>query len=255
MVMDGYEVRFVTDSWTYVTDTQQLMYWDDKADRYLFTAGAPIEPVTSISATAMTLHIKNNLTGSAMAGEPLIIERNSTEFGKIVKLRFGFAHCRVCVAFVKNAESDVKITDIKLTPDAAITTEADLTYTYDWRTTKPTATTQLTDKTTSSDSFSFDKVSIPAGTTDAVLSTTRYYCVPDASNTSGWTVSLTCDGEQKSAKFVNNQTWESGKNYIYIFSLEEKSPKLIYVLSGEMDYFDCNDIVPGGEFSDAGMTE
>ena len=98
-------------------------------------------------------------------------------------------------------------------------------------------------------------MTIAAGTGDAVLSETRYYCVPDATNASGWTVSLTCDGEQKSGAFVNEYEWESGKNYIYIFSLEEKTPKLIYVLSGDMDYFDCNDTVPGGEFSGSDMTE
>ena len=252
-VMDGYKVKFVTDSWSYVTDTQELMFWDSKADCYLFTAGAPIEHVKSISANAMTLHLENNLTGSVMAGEPLVIEKGTPEFGKIVNLRFGYAHCRVCVAFVKNAESDIKITDIKLTPDAAITTEADLTYTYDWST--PAVSTQLTSIAKSAESLSFKYVTIPAGTTGAVLSETRYYCVPDATNTTGWTVSLKCGEEQKSGTFVNEQTWESGKNYIYIFSLEEKTPKLIYVLSGEMDYFDCNDIVPGGEFSWSDMTE
>ena len=255
VVMNGYDVKFITDDWTYVTDTQPLMFWDSKAEFYLFTAGAPIEPVKSISANAMTLHLENNLTGSVMAGEPLVIEKGTPEFGKIVNLRFGYAHCRVCVAFVKNAESDIKITDIKLTPDAAITTEADLTYTYDWSTSKPTATTQLTNKTTSGDSFGFSDVTITAGTGDAVLSATRYYCVPDATNTTGWTISLKCDNELKSGTFVNEYEWKSGKNYIYIFSLEEKTPKLIYVLSGEMDYFDCNDIVPGGEFSWSDMTE
>lgn len=251
-VMEGYEVKFVSDSWTYVTDTQELMFWDSKADSYLFTAGAPINAVTDISATAMQLHLKNNTSGSAMAAEPLKIERGSQDFGKIVNLRFGYAHCRVCVAFVKNTESD--ITDITLKPTAAITSEADLTYTYDWSTS--TASTQLTSTATSSDSFYFNSVNIPAGTADAVLSSTRYYCVPDASNPTGWTVSLKCGEEQKSGTFVNEQAWESGKNYIYIFSLDGKTPKLIYVLAGDMDdYFDCNDIVPGGDFSDSDMTE
>ena len=113
----------------------------------------------------------------------------------------------------------------------------------------------MTDKTTSSDSFSFSDVTIAAGTGDAVLSETRYYCVPDATNTTRWTVSLKCDDEQKSGTFVNEYEWESGKNYIYIFSLDEKKPKLIYVLSGELSDFDCNDIVPGGEFSGSNMTE
>ena len=254
-VMDGYKVKFVTDSWSYVTDTQELMFWDSKADSYLFTAGAPINAVTDISATTMQLHLKNNTSGSAMAAEPLKIERSSQDFGKIVNMRFGYAHCSVCVAFVKNTSEDYTVSDITLTPDAAITTEADLTYTYDWSTSKPTATTQLTNKTTSGDSFGFSDVTIPAGTGDAVLSATRYYCVPDATNTTGWTISLKCDDELKSGTFVNEYEWESGKNYIYIFSLEEKTPKLIYVLSGEMDYFDCNDIVPGGEFSWSDMTE
>ena len=254
-VMDGYEVKFVNDSWTYVTDKQKLMFWDSKADSYLFTAGAPIEAVTLISANAMTLHLENNhLTGSVMASEPLKIANNSPEFGKIVNMRFGYAHCRVCVAFVKNAESDVVISNITLKPNEAITSEADLTYTYDWST--PTASTQLTPKATSAESLSFDDVTIPAGTSDAVLSETRYYCVPDASNPTGWRVSLKCGEEQKSGTFVNEQTWESGKNYIYIFSLDGKTPKLIYVLAGDMDdYFDCNDIVPGGDFSNSDMTE
>ena len=50
-------------------------------------------------------------------------------------------------------------------------------------------------------------------------------------------------------------TWESGKNYIYIFTLEEKSPKLVKVISEELKYFDCNDIIPGGSFSNEDMTE
>ena len=55
---------------------------------------------------------------------------------------------------------------------------------------------------------------------------------------------------------MNEQAWESGKNYMYIFSLDGKTPKLIHVLSGDMDdYFDCNDIVPGGDFSNSDMTE
>ena len=140
-VMEGYEVKFVSDSWTYVTDTQELMFWDSKADCYLFTAGAPINAVTDISATTMPLHLKNNTSGSAMAAEPLKIERSSQNFGKIVNMRFGYAHCSVCVAFVKNTSEDYTVSDITLTPNEAITSEAFLTYTFDWSTSK--ASTQL----------------------------------------------------------------------------------------------------------------
>ncbi|MGM9697883.1 MAG: fimbrillin family protein [Prevotella sp.] len=253
-VMDGYEVKFVTDDWSYVTDTQSLMYWNSNADSYLFTAGAPIDAVTAISTTSMTLHIENNKKGSAMACEPLKIARSSAEFGKTVNLQFSYAHCMVCVAFKKNATENVQVSDITIKPNAAITSKANLTYSFDWTTSKPSATTQLSDRETSSESLSFDNVTIPAATDDAQLSATRYYCVPDASNQKQWTVSLKCDGEEKTGQFENSYTWESGKNYIYVFSLEGKSPKLVKVIRQD-DFFDCNDIVPGGEFSGSDMTE
>ena len=112
----------------------------------------------------------------------------------------------------------------------------------------------MTQKTTNGDALAYDNVTIPANTADAVLSATRYYCVPDANNTVNWDITITCDGEQKSAAFVNNEIWESGKNYIYVFSLSEKNPKLVKVIEQEL-YFDCNDIVSGGEFSDNDMAE
>lgn len=253
-VMNGYEVKFANDDWSYVTDTQSLIYWNSNADSYLFTAGAPINAVTAINETSMTLLLKNNTTESAMACEPLKIESSSEYFGKTVNLCFGYAHCRVCVAFKKNATQNVAVSDIKLSPNAAITSKANLTYSYDWTTSKPSATTQLSDKETNSESLSFDNVTIPAATDDAQLTATRYYCVPDASNQKQWTVSLKCDGEEKTGQFENNYSWESGKNYIYVFSLEGKSPKLVKIIKQD-DFFDCNDIVPGGEFSGENMTE
>ena len=203
----------------------------------------------------MTLSLKNNTTGSAMASEPLKIENSSADFGKTVNLRFSYAHCMVSVAFTKESTEDVTITDITLTPDEEIASEASLTYSYDWSTATPTVTSQVSVSKTSKTDFAFADVTIPANNnTDAVTSTTYYYCVPDATNPKGWQVSLKCNGETKKASFVNSETWQSGKNYIYVFSISEKGPKLIKVISQDM-YFDCNDIVSGGEFSNKDMTE
>ena len=255
VAMDGYEVKFVTDDWSYVNDTQHLVYWNPNADSYLFTAGAPIDAVTSINASSMTLSLENNTTGSVMAAEPLKIENSSDDFGKRVNLRFAYAHCRVCVAFKKEGTEDMTISDIKLTPDVAIASKATLTYSYDWSTDTPTAIQQVSTTEKSADAFSFADVTIPASnTTDAVTSATYYYCVPDTNNQKDWKVSVNCNGETKSASFVNNETWQSGKNYIYVFSISEKGPKLIKVISQD-NFFDCNDIVPGGEFSGDDMTE
>ena len=253
VAMNGYEVKFVTDDWSYVNDTQHLVYWNPNADSYLFTAGAPIDAVTDINATSMTLSLKNNTTGSVMAAEPLKIMNGSDDFGKRVNLRFAYAHCRVCVAFTKEGTEDMTISDIKLTPDAAIASKATLS--YDWDTDTPTATQQVSTTEKSADAFSFAEVTIPASnTTDAVTSATYYYCVPDATNTNQWQVSLKCNGETKQASFVNSETWQSGKNYIYVFSISEKGPKLVKVITQD-NFFDCNDIESGGEFSGDDMTE
>ena len=255
VAMNGYEVNFVADDWLYVNDSQHLVYWNPNADRYLFTAGAPINAVTDINASSMTLSLENNTTGSVMAAEPLKIENSSADFGKTVNLRFAYAHCMVSVAFTKESTKDVTITDIKLTPDEEIASEASLTYSYDWSTATPEATSQVNTTGKSADALSFADVTISAdNTTDAVLSETHYYCVPDASNPKGWQVSITCNGETKSASFENSETWQSGKNYIYVFSISEKGPKLIKVISQD-NFFDCNDIESGGEFSNTDMTE
>lgn len=255
VAMNGYEVTFGTDGWSYVNDTQHLVYWNPNADSYLFTAGAPIDAVTDINASSMTLSLENNTTGSVMAAKPLKIMNGSDDFGKRVNLRFAYAHCRVCVAFKKEGTEDMTISDIKLTPQAAIASKASVTYTYNWSTGTPTATSQVNTTEKSADAFSFADVNIPANnTTDAVTSATYYYCVPDASNPKGWQVSITCNGETKQASFVNSETWQSGKNYIYVFSISEKGPKLIKVISQD-NYFDCNDIESGGEFSNKDMTE
>ena len=256
VAMNGYEVKFVTDDWSYVNDTQHLVYWNPNADSYLFTAGAPIDAVTDINANSMTLSLNNNTKGSAMASEPLKIENSSADFGKTVNLRFSYAHCMVSVAFTKESTEEVTVTDITLTPDEEIASEASLTYSYYWSTATPEATSQVNTTGKSADAFSFADVTIPASntTTNAVTSATHYYCVPDAANTKGWQVSLKCNGAIKSASFENSETWLSGKNYIYVFSISEKGPKLIKVISQD-NFFDCNDIVSGGEFSNTDMTE
>ena len=255
VAMNGYEVKFVDNDWSYVNDSQHLVYWNPNADSYLFTAGAPIDAVTDINATSMTLSLKNNTTGSVMAAEPLKIANSSDDFGKRVNLRFAYAHCRVCVAFKKEGTKDMTISDIKLTPDAAIASKATLTYSYNWSTDTPTATSTVSTTEKSADAFSFTDVTIPASnTSDAVTSTTYYYCVPDATNTNQWQVSLKCNGETKQASFENSEIWQSGKNYIYVFSISENGPKLIKVISQD-NYFDCNDVIPGDSFSGDNMTE
>ena len=255
VAMNCYEVNFVADDWSYVNDTQHIAYWNPNADSYLFTAGAPIDAVTDINASSMTLSIENNTTGSVMAAEPLKIMNGSDDFGKRVNLRFAYAHCRVCVAFKKEGTEDMTISDIKLTPDEEIASEASLTYSYDWSTDTPTATSTVSTIEKSADALSFADVTIPASnTSDAVTSATYYYCVPDAATSKKWQVSLKCNGETKQASFVNNETWQSGKNYIYVFSISEKGPKLIKVISQD-NYFDCNDVIPGDSFSGDDMTE
>ena len=250
-VMDGYEVTYANGIWSYVAGSQELKYWVSDVDNYQFVAGAPVDSVLSINRTEMKLHLENNTRGSVLASEPLKIERNSADFGKTVNLFFGYAHCRVCVAFYH--DSPVEVKNITLTPETAITSEADVTYTYDWSVAPIGVTTTLTNKATSNAALVFEDVSVTAK--NAVPSATYYYCVPDETNGANWTIRLTVNGEWKQTRFVNNERWERGKNYIYLFTLANKTPKLVKVITQDAEFFDCNDILPGGSFDDVIMTE
>ena len=254
-VMKGYNVRFIDADWTYLIAGQHLVYWNGSADRYMFTAGAPIDSVTSITATSMTLYMENNTRGSVLAATPLEVKSGSAAFGKPLTLNFSYVHSRICVAFVSESPTETTITGIKLTPTAPIASEANMSYSYDWSGATPAATPQLDVNAYSSDSFTFADVTIPAGTADAVVSATRYYCIPYGSNPTGWTVEITSNGESKAAAFVNDKVWEPGKSFMYIFSLSENSPKLVNVISYDDPAFDCTDIVPGGVFSNGNMTD
>lgn len=250
-VMDGYEVTYANGIWSYVAGSQELKYWVSDVDNYQFVAGAPVDSVLLINRSKMTLHLENNTRGSVLASEPLKIERNSADFGKTVNLFFGYAHCRVCVAFYH--DSPVEVKNITLTPETAITSEADVTYTYNWSVAPIGVTTTLTNKATSNAALVFEDVSVTAK--NAVPSATYYYCVPDETNGANWTIRLQVDGEWKEKQFVNTEPWERGKNYIYLFTLANKTPKLVKVITQDAEFFDCNDILPGGSFNDVIMTE
>ena len=252
-VMNGYAVTYNGSFWDYESPSQPLQFWKRDADDYLFTAGAPVANVEAIDLQSLTLHMQHNLTASDLYSHPLRIGAADPEFGKTVNLHFAYAHCRVGVAFIKDSETDVTLSGIRLTPSAPVTSEAYMTFTFDWNT-LTASPSLLTPIATDGSPLAFDPVTIPKNTATAQASATRHYCIPDASNPTGWTVSLTCDGENKSASFVNEHTWESGKNYLYVFSLTANVPKLVKVIVQD-DYFDCNDIGSGGSFSDTDMTE
>lgn len=259
VVMDKYVVTYVAPTWTYESPSQPLQYWMRDADEYRFTAGScrDMADVLSLDADKLKLHMLNNRQESSLYCHPLRIGAADPEFGKVVNLRFGYAHCRVMVAFVKESDADALITDITLTPGEPITSEAEMTFSFDWNATPAATTAQVTQRTaTSAASLSYDDVTIPANTSDAVSSTSMHYCIPDASNPTRWNISLTCDGEPKAASFENTHTWECGKNYIYVFSLTAKALKLVHVESQELEdyYFDCNPVLPGGSFSNQDMT-
>lgn len=253
--MDNYEVTYQATGWTYETASQPLCYWKRDADAYRFTAGSPVSDVTSLDSHSLTLQMTNNLTGSALYSHPLVIEAADPEFGTAVNISFGYAHCRVRVAFIKDDTENVAVTGIRLTPDAPITSKANMTFSYDWEA-NPAAVTSLVSTTeTSSAAFTYADVNIPAHTGEPVPSATMHYCIPNAANPQGWQITLTCQGEAKAASFENNTPWESGKSYTYVFSLDAKTPKLVQVITGDEDFFDCEDILPGDSFTDNDMTE
>lgn len=252
-VMKGYEVRYEIEGWTYVSATQPLMYWADDADSYRFTAGAPINAVKDISISSLTLKLETGASQSAMAALPLKINRADAAFGHTVNLKFGYAHCRVGVAFINETDADIAVSDICLTPSANITTKGELTLTYDWE--AGTTTSHLVATEWGSAPLLFDGVTVAAATAIGEPSATRHFVVPDGDNPTTWTISLKCDGVERASSFVNTTPWQPGKNITYVFKVGQKAVKLVDVVSADLDYFDCNDTESGGNFVVDDMTD
>ena len=218
---------------------QELKYWSGSADAYHFHAGAPDyvtnasgQQVAGIVRNAGTPAItENSLTLKMIAtkeiketslySQPYLVRRTDPSFGSLVNLKFCYAHAKVNVAFKYVSGSTITIKEIKLTPPAAIATEATLQINYDWARPAVSAGTLDIGISTSSP-LEFNPIENISANSKEYHSSSPWYLIPDPASKGDWKLSITVASEgvadvTKGVTFTVSKAWESGKAYLYRF--------------------------------------
>ena len=247
--MSGYLVKH-DNGWSYENiPGQELKYWSSSADAYRFHAGAPDyvengseEQVAGIVRNAGTPAItENSLTLKMIAtkeiketslySQPYLVRRTDPSFGSLVNLNFCYAHAKVNVAFKYVSGSTITIKNIKLTPPAAIATEATLQINYDWA--RPAVSAGTLDISTKevdgTHPLMFKEIAgISANSKEYHTSSSPWYVIPDPASKGDWKLSITVASEgvadvTKEVTFTVSKAWESGKAYLYRFEYTDEA--------------------------------
>lgn len=246
---------------------QELKYWSGSADAYHFHAGAPDyvtnasgQQVAGIVRNAGTPAItENSLTLKMIAtkeiketslySQPYLVRRTDPSFGSLVNLKFCYAHAKVNVAFKYVSGSTITIKEIKLTPPAAIATEATLQINYDWA--KPAVSAGTLDKGISTSSpLEFNQIENISANSKEYHSSSPWYLIPDPASKGDWKLSITVASEgvadvTKEVTFTVSKAWESGKAYLYRFEYTDEA-HLVFL--GASEYlFKGENLQDGGE--------
>ena len=251
---------------------QELKYWSGSADAYHFHAGAPdyVENVSGEQVAGILLNAgtpatpatpaitENSLTLKMIAtkeiketslySQPYLVRRTDPSFGSLVNLKFCYAHAKVNVAFKYVSGSTITIKEIKLTPPAAIATEATLQINYDWA--KPAVSAGTLDIGISTSSpLEFNQIENISANSKEYHSSSPWYLIPDPASKGDWKLSITVASEGvedvKVVKFTVSKAWESGKSYLYRFEYTDEA-HLVFL--GTIEYlFKGENLQDGGE--------
>ena len=277
--MPGYLVKHDNAlGWIYenIAAGQELKYWSSSADAYHFHAGAPdyVENVSGEQVAGILLNAgtpatpatpaitENSLTLKMIAtkkiketslySQPYLVRRTDPSFGSLVNLNFCYAHAKVNVAFKYVSGSTITIKNIKLTPPAAIATEATLQIKYDWA--KPAVSAGTLDISakgiSTSSPLEFNQIENISANSKEYHSSSPWYLIPDPASKGDWKLSITVASEgvadvTKEVTFKVSKAWESGKAYLYRFEYTDEA-HLVFL--GASEYlFKGENLQDGGE--------
>lgn len=250
-LIQGYRVNYIDNQWSYTqgegTGEQEMKYWSYSADEYRFHAGAPLERVKDITASSLTLQVNATTSqdGTTLFTQPYVVKRGDAQFGNTVNLKFTYANCRVNVAIKCKASQEVTVSDIKLTPPAAVNypTSCTMQLSYDWSR-QSISLTSLTKQSEANAPLEFAEITIPAQSANSVESSSPLYMIPDAGIIGQWTATLKIDGIAREVLFTVDKGWESGKSYIYSFLYTDQATLLFLGTTTEL--FIGKDMENGG---------
>ena len=251
--MPGYLVKHDNDlGWFYENIAgQELKYWSGSADAYHFHAGAP-DYVTNASGQQVAGIVRNagtqatpaitensvklkmiatkKIKETSLYSQPYLVKRTDPSFGSLVKLNFCYAHAKVNVAFKYVSGSKITIKNIKLTPPAAIATEATLQLNYDWARPAVSAGTLdiIATEVYGTRPLMFEDIAgISPNSKEYHTSSSPWYVIPDPASKGDWELSITVASEGvedvKVVKFTVSKAWESGKAYLYRFEYTDEA--------------------------------
>lgn len=237
-IMPGYKVfHDPALGWCYTehsgTGDQELQYWSYSASLYHFHAGAPLSRVEAMNASSLTLlmNATTDILQTSLFTEPCLIKRGDAAFGSTVNLAFVYANAKLNLAFKCASSENVSITDIKLTPPSAYATSGKLELQYDWD--RPAVSVKtLTVNAESSDPLAFPDVSIQAGTTQAVQTSSPWYLIPQACAKGQWKMSATIDDVSYEVDFTISKGCEAGRSYLFRFEFTNEA-RLVFLGSNE----------------------
>lgn len=273
--MPGYLVKHDNAlGWSYKNiDDQELKYWSGSADAYHFHAGAPdyVEngsreqvagifrnagtPATpAITENSLTLKMiaTKDIQETSLYSQPYLVKRTDPSFGSLVKLNFCYAHAKVNVAFKYVSGSKITIKNIKLTPPAAIATEATLQLNYDWARPAVSAGTLdiIATEVYGTRPLMFEDIAGISPNSKDYHTSTPWYLIPDPASKGDWTIIITVASEgvpdkMKVVTFTVSKAWESGKAYLYRFEYTDNA-HLVFL--GASEYlFKGENLQDGGE--------
>lgn len=248
---------------------QELKYWSGSADAYHFHAGAP-DYVTNASGQQVAGIVRNagtqatpaitensvklkmiatkKIKETSLYSQPYLVRRTDPSFGSLVNLNFCYAHAKVNVAFKYVSGSTITIKNIKLTPPAAIATEATLQINYDWARPAVSAGTLYISSTSSP--LEFDQIENISANSKDYHTSSPWYLIPDPASKGDWKLSITVASEgfedvTKEVTFTVSKAWESGKAYLHRFEYTDEA-HLVFL--GTSEYlFKGENLQDGGE--------
>ena len=237
-IMPGYKViHDATLGWCYTelegTEGQELQFWSYSASLYRFHAGAPLSRVAAMNASSLTLQMEatTDILQTSLFSEPYLVKRGDPAFGSTVNLAFVYANSKVNLAFRCASSADVSITDIKLTPPSAYATSGQLELYYDWD--RPAVSVKaLSVKAESTDELAFHDLLVPAGSTQALQTSSPWYLIPQVSAKGQWKMSATLDGIPQEVYFTLSKGREPGRSYLYRFEYT-KEANLVFLGTDE----------------------
>lgn len=272
--MPGYLVKHDNAlGWVYNIDGQELKYWISSADAYHFHAGAP-DYVTNASGQQVAGIVRNagtqatpaitensvklkmiatkEIKETSLYSQPYLVRRTDPSFGSLVNLNFCYAHAKVNVAFKYVSGSTITIKNIKLTPPAAIATEATLQINYDWARPAVSAGTLdiIATEVYGTRPLMFEDIAGISPNSKDYHTSTPWYLIPDPASKGDWTIIITVASEgvpdkMKVVTFTVSKAWESGKAYLYRFEYTDNA-HLVFL--GASEYlFKGENLQDGGE--------